>query len=101
MKLAWHLVFYRGIDLPVDPLLELPGKIISHDALHTRGLDLPVDLPPGQPNLNTVCISCFASQRSFLQKTNMPQVQDQSNRYITVLDMLSFWLTWVKNRNKS
>ena len=45
--------------------LDLPGKKISHDALHTRGVDLPVDLPSGRPNLNTLCNSCFASQRSF------------------------------------
>ena len=28
------------------------------------GIDLPVDLPPAWPNLNTLCISCYASQKS-------------------------------------
>ena len=39
-----------------------------------QGVRLSSDVPGTFENLNTLCISCFASLRSFLRKTNQPRI---------------------------
>ena len=56
---------YWGVDLPVDlPIWALNSRNVKLPFLITRCLNWGVDLPVDLPNFNTLCVSCFASQRS-------------------------------------